>query len=246
VASRTLQTQVWGFGVPSERVLYLPNGVSLARYEELSGVFAREAEREWREKLRLEDNLVLLAYTRFAEFKPERLLRVFKRILELSKPEEAEKTRLLVVGGGFFEEEKKLREMAQPYGIADKIISTGFVEPGDLPGLLRCGDVALYPFDDTLINRARCSVKFLELLLAERPVVTEAVGQQGEYLRQGEGGYLVAPGDEEAIARTAMQLLSLSPEARREMGASGAKRLLAEFSWSKLAETVETAYSHVK
>src|SRR5215213_5948541 len=29
VASRTLESQVWGFGVPRERVIYLPNGIDL-------------------------------------------------------------------------------------------------------------------------------------------------------------------------------------------------------------------------
>src|SRR5215207_4339995 len=32
VASRTLQTQVWGLGVPPERVFYLPNGVTPDKY----------------------------------------------------------------------------------------------------------------------------------------------------------------------------------------------------------------------
>jgi glycosyltransferase involved in cell wall biosynthesis len=243
VASRTLQTQVWGFGVARDKVFYLPNGVSSTKYAGWQGSEAEEAAQRWRGKLGLEDKTVLLAYTRFAEFKAPRLLEITRRTLDLLPPAQAENTRLLVVGGGFFGEEKGLYELAERYGLGRKVIAIGQAAWEDLPGLLRCGDVALYPFDDNLINRARCSVKFLELLLAERPVVTEAVGQQSEYLHEGEGGYLVAPGDTAAFAAAASQLLQLSSESRRAFGAIAARRLYSEFSWSKLVEQAEAAYT---
>ncbi len=242
VASRTLQTQVWGFGVKPERVFYLPNGVSRSKYADWSGPIAEEAAQSWRQKLGLQDKLVLLAYTRFAEFKPERLLKIVKRTLEILPETEAARVRLLVVGGGFFGEEKKLKQLARPYGLADKIITTGQAAWEDLPGLLRCGDVALYPFDDNLINRARCSLKFVELLVAERPVVTEAVGQQSDYLREGEGGYLIPPGDSEAFAQTTARLLQLDSASRHALGLKGASRIWAEFDWSRLAGIAEEAY----
>jgi len=242
VASRTLQTQVWGFGVARDKVFYLPNGVSLTKYAGWQGNEAEEAAQHWRGKLGLEDKTVLLAYTRFAEFKAPRLLEITRRTLALLPSAQAENTRLLVVGGGFFGEEKELHELAERYGLRGKVIAIGQAAWEDLPGLLRCGDVALYPFDDNLINRARCSVKFLELLLAERSVVTEAVGQQSEYLCEGEGGQLVTPGDTAAFAAAVAKLLQLSPESRREFGVIAARRLYSEFSWSKLVEQAEAAY----
>jgi len=242
VASRTLQTQVWSFGVKPERVFYLPNGVSRSKYADWSGPTAEAAAQSWRQKLGLQDKLVLLVYTRFAEFQPERLLKIVKRTLELLPEDLAAKARLLVVGGGFFGEEKKLKQLAAPYGLADKIITTGQATWEDLPGLLRCGDVALYPFDDNLINRARCSLKFVELLVAERPVITEAVGQQSDYLREGEGGFLIPPGDEEIFAYAAARLLQLDPATRHALGKQGASRIWAEFDWSRLAGIAEAAY----
>jgi len=242
VASRTLQTQVWGCGVKPAQVFYLPNGVSRSKYANWSGPVAEVAAQSWRQKLGLQDKLVLLVYTRFAEFQPERLLKIVKRTLELLPEDLAAKARLLVVGGGFFGEEKKLKQLAAPYGLADKIITTGQATWEDLPGLLRCGDVALYPFDDNLINRARCSLKFVELLVAERPVITEAVGQQSDYLREGEGGFLIPPGDEEIFAYAAARLLQLDPATRHALGKQGASRIWAEFDWSRLAGIAEAAY----
>ncbi|HWQ15246.1 MAG TPA: glycosyltransferase, partial [Roseiflexaceae bacterium] len=56
VASRTLETQVWGFGVPRERVFYLPNGVTMA-------------DSGRRQSSNLPSSIfTLLLYTRFWEF----------------------------------------------------------------------------------------------------------------------------------------------------------------------------------
>jgi len=242
VASRTLQSQVWGFGVAPEKVCYLPNGVSNQKYADWRGPQAEQAAADWRIRLGLQAKTVLLVYTRFAEFKPERLLGLLQAILQKLPAEEAARVRLLVVGGGFFGEEQHLKEMAAPYGLGDKIVVTGQADWKDLPGLLGLADLALYPFDDDLINRARCSVKFLELMLAERPIVAEAVGELGEYLRDGIGGYLVPPGDESAFAQAVINLLQMDETARREIGRQGAARLWQEYDWKKLAARVELFY----
>lgn len=243
VASRTLEAQAWSFGVRPERTVYLPNGISPHKYENWTGEAVEKAAQEQRRKLNIPENgLVLLAYTRFAEFKLERLLEIVKLALEKLPPEMAEVTRLLVVGGGFFGEEKKLHEQAAKFGLADKIIITGQVRPEELPTLLRCGDIALYPFDDNLINRARCSAKFLDLLMAERPVVTEAVGELREYLRDGQGGFIVPPGDKTAFAENIVRLVQMNPEERAHFGQQGAHRLKTHYTWEHLIEPLEKLY----
>ena len=42
----------------------------------------------------------------------------------------------------------------------------GWVSSQDLPGYFAAADVAIYPLDDTLLNRAKCPVKLTDLLLA--------------------------------------------------------------------------------
>jgi glycosyltransferase involved in cell wall biosynthesis len=247
VASRTLEAQAWGFGVKPERVYYLPNGVAQHKYAGWSGEAVELAAREQQQKLGLPDEaLVLLAYTRFVEFKPERLLEIVRLTLEKLPPEVAERVRLLVAGGGFFGEEKQMHELAARYGLAERLIITGAVKPAELPAMLRCGDVALYPFDDNLINRARCSAKFLDLLMAERVVVTEAVGELREYLREGQGGCLVAPGDTAAFAENVARLIMMSREERTAVGQAGAQHLRTSYSWERLVEPLEELYSKSK
>ena len=247
VASRTLETQAWGFGVKPERVLYLPNGVSAQKYDDWNRDRTEEATQVWRQKLGFtEDNLIWLAYTRFAEFKPERLLEITRMALTYLPPDRAERVRLLVVGGGFRGEEKTFMDQAALFGLADKTTLTGAVALADLPALLRLGDVALYPFDDNLINRARCSAKFLDLLMAERAVVTEAVGELPNYLKHGEGGLIVPPGDLVAFAQAVVQLSNLTTDERTALGRQGLYRLETKFSWSHLLTPLEDFYHTIR
>lgn len=243
VASRTLQAQVWGFGVNPARVLYLPNGISPEKYANWTGPQVEQAVCQQRAKLSLsEDNLVLLAYTRFVEFKMDRLLQIFRLVLEALPADKAKKTRLLVVGGGFRGEEIRFGQLAQAAGLADKIIQTGVVPLAELPALLGCGDIALYPFEDNLINRARCSAKFLDLLMAGRPVITEAVGELPQYLQNGQGGWLIPPGDNAAMAQRVVQLAAMLRQERQTFGRLGALRLEAEYTWDKLVAPLEQLY----
>lgn len=243
VASRTLQTQAWGFGVAPERVLYLPNGVSPEKYAGWNSPETEQAAREQRAKLGFsDDTLVLLAYTRFVEFRMERLLEIFRLSLEALPVEQAEKTRLLVVGGGFRGEETRFMELAQRHSLAGKIVQTGTVSLEELPTWLGCGDIALYPFDDNLINRSRCSAKFLDLLMSGRPVVSEAVGELTNYLQDGRGGWLVAPGDHAAFARSVARLAAMPAQERQAFGKQSTAYLEANYGWDKLVEPLEQLY----
>jgi glycosyltransferase involved in cell wall biosynthesis len=96
------------------------------------------------------------------------------------------------------------------------------------------------PVDDTLINRARCSAKLLELMAAGLPVVGSRVGQMSEYIRDGESGLLAAPGEPAALARGAIALLN--DAALRARLANGARHAVAAFAWDALAPAAERAY----
>ncbi len=243
VASRTLQTQTWSFGVPPDRVLYLPNGISAHKYAGWQDPSLQEQTRKWRQRLGLvPQDLVLLAYTRFAEFKAERLLYITQSIIKRLPQEQAQRVKLLVVGAGFFGEERQFQEAAAQIGLAEHLVMTGTLKLSELPAVLRCGDIALYPFDDNLINRARSSAKFLDLLMAERPVVTEAVGELSQYLQDGQGGFLVPPGDLNAFVEAVEKLVEMTAEERTAFGRRGPARLEARFRWETLVEPLEELY----
>ena len=243
VASRTLESLVWAMGVPPERVFYVPNGVT--RAEEV-----RRQEGEGGVQ-------TILLYTRFFEFAISRVIDVLRLVRERVPGAE-----LMVVGKGLFGEEEELfrlsaaagLEVAHAAGFTDgeprelrdgtedaDVRYVGWVEPERLPSAFAQADVAIYPFDDTLVNRAKCAVKLGDLLAAGVPVVAEAVGQNEAYIRDGETGFLVAPGDVEAFADAVARLLE-TPALGQRVGRAAARDVEERFGWGRLVETVERAY----
>ncbi|MFN3762299.1 MAG: glycosyltransferase, partial [Anaerolineae bacterium] len=222
VASRTLESLVWALGVPPERVFYVPNGWAGPDVP----LYPRTDE----------GPPVILLYTRFFEFPVSRVVGLLGRVRE-----RAPQVRLRVVGRGLFGEEARLLEEARRAGLAEAVEYVGWVEPEHLPEVFAQATLAVYPFDDTLINRAKSPVKLLDLLGAGVPVVAEAVGEIREVIRHGETGWLVPPGDEMALAEGVLRLLE-EPDLRRRLGVEAARDIRERRSWARLVAEVERAY----
>jgi glycosyltransferase involved in cell wall biosynthesis len=239
-------------GVPPEQVFYVPNGVDGSAWD---GKHAMRRERSWTEV----DAPCILLYTRFFEFPVPRAIDVLRRVRE-RVPE----ARLMVVGEGLFGEEAELFELAAESGLSvvrptstatggepepapgparplPDVIYKGWVPFETLPSTFSAADVAIYPFDDTLINRTKCAVKLGDLLAAGLPVVAEGVGQNREYIRSGETGILVEPGNGPAFADAVVRLLQ-DGRLREQMGRAAARDVRKRFGWHKLVGTVERAY----
>jgi len=230
VASRTLESIVWSLGVKPERVFYVPNGVDVEQE-------ARSGRQDTQSPSQLANYPTILLYTRFFEFKIERVLDVFGRVMQ-STPN----VRLLVVGKGLFGEEAQLIEQVKVRGWEERVECAGWIDPTRLPDMFARADVALYPFDDTLLNRTKCAVKLIDLLAAGVPVVADAVGQNTEYIRHNETGTLVPSGDVMAMAEAVTALLNERRRARA-LGGAAARDVRTRFGWDRLAESVERAYN---
>jgi glycosyltransferase involved in cell wall biosynthesis len=223
VASKALQSIVWSLGVTPRRVVYVPNGCRESRPTLLQS------------KIRNQKSEILL-YTRFFEFKIERVVEVLRCVME-----QIPEAKLLVVGKGFNGEEDRLLKLAEAIGLRGAIEYAGWVDAAVLPDYFAQASVAIYPFDDTLINRAKCSVKLIDLLSAGVPVVADAVGQNAEYIRHNETGVLVPCGDVDAMAQAVIDLLRDRETADR-LGAQAAQDMTERFSWDRLVLDVEHIY----
>ena len=234
-ASRTLEGQLWGFGLAPERVAYLPNGVAHARHG--GWARAREAAPAVRARLGLGGAPTVLLYTRFVEFAPARAVAILRGVRE-----HVPDARLLVVGHGLGGEDAALHAAARLAGLDAAITQLPWVEWADLPATLAAGDVAILPYADTLINRAKCSVKALDLLVAARPIVADAVGQLRETIVSGESGVLVPP-DEAAAFAPAVAALLRDPPRRAALGAAAERRAWDRFDWAHLVVRAEELYA---
>lgn len=228
VASRTLQTKVWGMGGGLERVLYLPNCVD----ETTAGDGANV-----RKKLGIAAEIpVVLLYTRFFEFSQDKLHSVCAEIWR-----HVPDVRFLVVGKGRDGEESMLVEYCRTEGFDSALVMAGWLQPDEIPSYLAAGDVALYPFSDTLINRSKCPAKLTEILRAGVPVVADSVGQLAEYIKPGVSGILCDPGNWKEMADCAVRLL-LDRRAGQALGAAGRTYLLDRFNWNEYAAKLDNVY----
>ena len=244
VASRTLESLTWSLGVPPERVIYLPNGPGIP----LRAVSPAERAAE-RARLGLGARPTVLVYSRLFEFATARLAAVLAGV-RAAVPEVA----VLLVGAGLYAADSaRFREQLAAAGLLDAVIDVGWVELAALPATLAAADVGLYLMDDTLLNRAKCPVKLVDMLAAGVPVVAEAVGQVGEYVRDGRTGALCATGDVAGMVAAVVALLAEAGDvnAGQEAGGRGAGGMrrearadvMARFGWEGLAAIVEKAYS---
>jgi glycosyltransferase involved in cell wall biosynthesis len=250
VASRALESLVWALGVPPQRVFYVPNGVR--RWKTENGSWKLEKRPAVQHPMSNIQHPAILLYTRFFEYDIARVIAVLLRVRQ-----RIPQARLLVVGKGFAGEEEALLRLAAESGlsiepnappithhasrITHHVTYFGWVPAETLPSYFALADVAIYPFDDTLVNRAKCSVKPLDLLAAGVPVVAEAVGQNREYIRHGETGWLVEPGDVDAFADAVVRLLE-DAGLRERLGQAAAHDVRERFAWERLAQVVERAY----
>jgi glycosyltransferase involved in cell wall biosynthesis len=213
-------------------VFYLPNGIQSAMQARASLSTLEAVQRRWQ----LGPGPVILLYSRFAEF---RLARIVALVRAVAQAEPS--ARWLVVGEGLYGEEKALAQQLQQAALTEFVTFTGWLPVDDLPAIFAHTAVAVFPYDDTLLNRTKCSVKLIDLLGAGLPVVADAVGQNSEYIQNGVSGLLVEPENDAAFGRAIVSLLQ-SPEKRQGIGQAAAENIQKDFDWLWLAATAEEAY----
>lgn len=131
---------------------------------------------------------------------------------------------------------RRLRDLAQEAGVADRLRFTGAVPGHEVAALLRAADVVVCPADHEPFGTAP-----LEAMACGRPVVASAAGSHPDTVTDPATGRLVPPGDPEALAHALAGLLA-DPGTREACGAAGRRRVLRRFGWGRVAAATEAAY----
>jgi glycosyltransferase involved in cell wall biosynthesis len=238
VASRALQTIAWSQGTPPARVVYVPNGPGVSGQCSVSGVQFSVVSERLREEWGIGQRPTILLYSRLFEFKTGRLVKILAGV-KTAVPDLA----ILSVGAGLYEDAAaQFRRQLAEVGLLDSVVDVGWVALAELPATLAAADVGVYLMDDTLLNRAKCPVKLADMLCMGVPVVAEAVGQTPEYVVHGRTGLLRPSGDVAGLTADLVHLLQNRSETAR-LAANAKAHISAHFSWERLAETVEHAYT---
>jgi glycosyltransferase involved in cell wall biosynthesis len=84
-------------------------------------------------------------------------------------------------------------------------------------------------------------VSAIEALAAGRPVVATRVGGVPDVVREGEDGFLVDPGDVDALAER-LARLAADPALRERLGAAGRARVIPRYSVERLVDDMDRLY----
>lgn len=214
-----------GAGVEPRRIVRIPNGVDIGRFRP-----SRAADTDYR---------ALRASLGLPAKGPLTLtvgpLDVDKRIDRLISAHVAVPGMLVVVGDG--PEASRLRTIALAAGIADRVL---FRPPtDDVAPYMRCADVYV-----TAADRDGPSNTVLEAMASGLPVVAAPGGGVAEVVDESTG-VLVASGAPGAIGDAVDDLIR-DPERRRELGAAGRQRVVADYTLTRTADQLTALYERLR
>jgi glycosyltransferase involved in cell wall biosynthesis len=124
----------------------------------------------------------------------------------------------------------------------------GTLPDAELPGVFRSAQVLALPSVDTTCYGASVRVSellglsVLEAMASGTPVVASRIGGLPEIVRDGETGFLVPPGDVDALHERLNQVLGDATLAQR-LGNNARKDVLERFTWARVAERCLDAYA---
>ncbi|GAB4559203.1 MAG: glycosyltransferase [Anaerolineae bacterium] len=129
--------------------------------------------------------------------------------------------------------------MASSLGISSQITWAGEVPDKALPGYYARSDLFILP----AIARAEAfGTVLLEAMASGLPVISTELGTGTSWVNQHQvTGLVVPPGDPEALAAAIRELLD-APERREAMGRAARARVEADFSFTAMAQRIESAY----
>jgi glycosyltransferase involved in cell wall biosynthesis len=212
--------QLSSLGIAEDKIRIIPNGVDTHLFQ------PRLAERS--------HNTVRIIW--FGRIETAKGLIVLLRALKLLK-NEARNFELLI-GGRVWDEQyyKELLCFKDAAGLQE-VRFLGFVE--NLPNFIREADIFVLPsLWETL------PIVILEAMASGLPVVASTVGAVPEVIINNETGYLVPPGDPQALADK-LRLLIDDPKLRRTMGNNARRRAESCFSIDDICDSVVKAYHEI-
>jgi len=211
-----------------EKLIEMPNGVD-------TELFAPGADRSGlRERLGIPADAVLAAFVATLD-RAHHFKRLDLAVDALARLGD-ESLYIVVAGGGELLE--GFRERAARAGVGGRVHFLGAVPHAELPDVLRACDLFLLTteppesFGIVLIEAMACG---LPAIASDYPGVRAVV--------DAETGLLVERGSVEAVAGALGKLVEAGAEGRAAIGAAGREKAERDWSWPRLVERMDAAYS---
>jgi glycosyltransferase involved in cell wall biosynthesis len=182
------------FGVPTEKIKTIANGIDVTAFERAQPL----------PLLKAEDGTVVGIVARLDLQKGfEYLLRAARDLCKTTPD-----LKIVIVGEG--PDREKIEEMIEQYGLQSNVILAG--QQSNMPAVYAAMDIFVLPS----LNEG-LPMTVLEAMAASKPVIATKVGAIGSVIKDGENGLLVNAKDSEGLRNAIASLLS-DPERRQRLG----------------------------
>lgn len=218
----------WAFGLPSDKLVMVPNGVNTACYD----TSANNDAKAFRAKFALPEEKIVLFVGRLVYEKGIHIL-----INAVPKILSKVNAKFIIVGSGYMKEQ--LLNIVRSMGLEHKVLFEGFMDEETLVRLQKTADVSVVP---SLFEPF--GIVALEAMAAKSPVVVSDTGGLSEIVDHDTSGVKVYPNNPESLAWGITKVLLDSAYASR-IRENAYRKVQEKYDWEKIAQQTKRIYEGV-
>jgi glycosyltransferase involved in cell wall biosynthesis len=216
----------WAFGLPTDKMVMVPNGVNTAVYEQA------KPEADFRAKFALPEEKIVLFVGRLVYEKGIHVL-----INAVPKVLQKVNAKFIIVGSGYMKEQ--LLNIVRSMGLEHKVLFQGFVDEQSLLKLQKTADVSVVP---SLFEPF--GIVALEAMAAQSPVVVSDTGGLSEIVEHDVSGVKVYPNNPDSLAWGITKILQ-DPAYGNKLRENAYRKVQEKYDWEKIALQTKKIYEGV-
>lgn len=218
----------WAFGLPSDKLIMVPNGVNIEAYAK------KESDdlSQFRYQFALPDEKIVLYVGRLVYEKGAHVL-----INAIPKVLDRINAKFIIVGNGYMKDQ--LADLAKGLKISHKVMFTGFIDDDKLRNLQRCADVCVVP---SLFEPF--GIVALEAMAAGTPVVVANTGGLSEIVDHDVDGVKVYSNNPDSLSWGITRVLTDESLAQR-LRANALRKVQEKYNWDMIAKQTKATYETV-
>jgi len=218
----------WAFGLPSDKLIMVPNGVNYDIYSK----YENEDMRQFRSKFALPEEKIVLFVGRLVYEKGVHVLvNAAPKVLAKAN------AKFIIAGNGYMKDQ--LSSIVKATGLANKVVFTGFLDDDTLRRLQICADVSVVP---SLFEPF--GIVALEAMAAKSPVVVSDTGGLSEIVEHDVSGVKAYANNPDSLAWAITKVITDDGYANW-LRTNAYKKIQEKYDWNRIAQQTKTIYNNV-
>jgi glycosyltransferase involved in cell wall biosynthesis len=142
----------------------------------------------------------------------------------------------VVCGSGKLEAE--IKERVLQLGVASRVTFMGFVDPKELPRIMKASDAFIRPSLTEGLGNA-----FLEAMAARIPVIGTNAGGIPDFLKDGETGFMVEIKNPASVVKGVERVMALTAAQKKELLDRAEQAVRARYDWNLVSKEMEILFN---